>query len=379
MFQTRSEGMSVTAGHHGRFAHIDSIRAVAAIGVVYFHCIYEYATLSIPMSAFDRMTETAFLHVLDLGKVCVILFFFVSGFVIPNSLLKPVAHPARDFVVGRLFRMYPAYWISIPAGIGATLLAGRGHFSMLEILFNATMLQQFFGIPNVIGLYWTLQIEIVFYAVCLATFLAGRLGDRRAIMGLFAVMLLGALALAGLRFATGKGLPVALPLSLAVMFLGFLYRKADDRVGPFGWRPLAIAIAVFLVALPPILYLAYRGETGIGASWQRYVVTYYSATAAFFLLTRTVRLTGRILPYLGKISYSIYLFGAVMQLVLLGVLPRSWLAGHLQLFALMVVLVTILVAIPLYHLVEEPGIRAGRRLLTRLDHGRVARPEIEAV
>ena len=44
-----------------------------------------------------------------------------------------------------------------------------------EVVANVTMLQQFFGIENVLGIYWTLQIELIFYALCVGLFIIGLL------------------------------------------------------------------------------------------------------------------------------------------------------------------------------------------------------------
>ena len=48
------------------------------------------------------------------------------------------------------------------------------------MLANLTMLQQFAGIENVIGLYWTLQIELIFYGLCVLLFCAGSSSGRAA-------------------------------------------------------------------------------------------------------------------------------------------------------------------------------------------------------
>lgn len=88
-----------------------------------------------------------------------------------------------------------------------------------------TMLQHFFGIDNIIGLYWTLQIELIFYVACSTLFLAGLLKKPEHIMTITVALLVAALALALARYETGRKLPVALPLALSVMFLGFAWRR----------------------------------------------------------------------------------------------------------------------------------------------------------
>lgn len=362
-----------------RLRHVDAIRGLAAIMVIVFHCCHTSLLAGVPLSGPER----AFVHVavgtVDLGKMGVILFFAISGFVIPSSLLKPSRAPARDFAIGRFFRMYPAYWLSIPAGVLALHASGAVLPSAGAIAVNATMLQQFLGVENLIGLYWTLQIELIFYGVCLATFLAGRLDDDRSILLVFASMLIVALAFAGLRSATGRSLPVALPLSLAVMFAGFLYRRGIVDRRPVAARALWIAGIAVAVLLPPICYLAYRDEVGVGASWQRYLVTYYAALSLFVLLNGPARITARVPAYLGTISYSIYLFGAVVQVLLEELTSIRQLPAPLCALIGATLALTIGTAAVVYRFIEAPSIALGRRMAARLDRAGPAQPDLEVV
>ena len=82
------------------------------------------------------------------------------------------------------------------------------------MLVNLTMLQGFVGVKDINGVAWTLQIELVFYALCLGLFLAGRLDSARTQLGCVVFFLLCALGLGALRFALERKLPVALPLAL---------------------------------------------------------------------------------------------------------------------------------------------------------------------
>lgn len=61
---------------------------------------------------------------MDLGRIGVVVFFAISGFIIPTSLNHRSLHPVRKFLISRLFRLYPLYWISIILGIA---VAGSRH------------------------------------------------------------------------------------------------------------------------------------------------------------------------------------------------------------------------------------------------------------
>src|SRR5438045_9287952 len=53
----------------------------------------------------------------EFGITGVVLFFAISGFVIYGTLRGPRAGTGRRFVISRFFRLFPAYWVSVLAGL----------------------------------------------------------------------------------------------------------------------------------------------------------------------------------------------------------------------------------------------------------------------
>ena len=96
-----------------RLAYIDSARAIAASLVVWAHSAEVFAKLG-PEISNRWMDEVA--GRLDVGRMGVVVFFAISGFVIPSSLGPREAGATRRFLVRRVFRLFPAYWLSIPLG-----------------------------------------------------------------------------------------------------------------------------------------------------------------------------------------------------------------------------------------------------------------------
>ena len=352
-----------------RYGYVDSIRGLAALTVVYFHVADDFLKSSTP-SAIEYAIFYLVSGPIDLGKVAVTLFFAVSGFVVPFSLLRGRENPIRDFVISRFFRLYPAYWLSIPFGILAFYVVRPNPIDAVTILANITMLQQFVGIENIIQIYWTLQIELIFYGLCVALFLCGWLRSNNRVFLVALAMIAFAAALAGGRFVTGKELPVALGLALTVMFFGLLWRRYILDGDLEARRRALIVAATLVVALPPIAWMGYGPE-----AWSRYTLTYYLAVGLFILMTTRLRIEHRIFIYLGTISYSIYLFGSASRVFAMAVIPKSWggaLHGHL--IACVTMLITVAVAIAVYHRVEKPAINLGRAVTRRLDTRRVPEP-----
>jgi peptidoglycan/LPS O-acetylase OafA/YrhL len=167
-----------------RFGYIDCLRGIAALLVIYLHLADHFLTTEPNLGAWDRSSFVALTEVIDIGKSGVIVFFAISGYVIPFSLMKPGDHAVQRFVVGRFFRLYPAYWLSLPAGLAILLIVLHQHVDAPLVVANVTMLQQFFGIENILGIYWTLQIELIFYALCVGLFVIGLLQKTKHLLDL---------------------------------------------------------------------------------------------------------------------------------------------------------------------------------------------------
>jgi peptidoglycan/LPS O-acetylase OafA/YrhL len=346
-----------------RFGYIDSLRGIAALLVIYLHLADHFLRTEPNLGALDRWSFIALTEVIDIGKAAVILFFAISGYVIPFSLMKRTDHAVGRFVISRFFRLYPAYWLSLSVGPVILAVAAHQHFTAPTVVANATMLQQFFGIENVLGIYWTLQIELIFYALCVGLFVIGLLQKTKFIFAAAVIFLSFGLVLAAARFYTGVKLPVVVPLSLAIMFWGMIRRKVDDGEHAAIKADLALLVT-FVVLIPVVSFLAYNRDYGYNETWYRYTISYFAAIGFFALCTSKVRIDFAGTRYLGRISYSIYLFGPVAeQLVLLSLLPRLGIGqGGGQLYIVAAMVLAVAMATIIYRYVEAPSIAFGRRI-----------------
>ena len=174
-----------------RIRHVDSLRAVAALLVVSLHLAQTLGPLVATGPAWRGLLVRWPLTV-QAGRMGVMVFFMVSGFVICRSFGGPRVGGARRFLIKRFCRLYPAFWTSLVVGFLVWLAVGRG-WTAGTLAANATMAPSVFGQPYVLGVYWTLETELLFYGLCLGLYLVGRLENRAllagAVMGLSGLLL----------------------------------------------------------------------------------------------------------------------------------------------------------------------------------------------
>ena len=353
------------------FSHIDALRAVAALLVVWTHCAEVFVNLT-PNAANAWMSEAA--HRFDFGRIGVVAFFGISGFLIPNSIKPGRKGAAHAFLVSRFFRLFPAYWLSVLLAFAVIWLPFGRTPTLMEGLVNLTMLPELLGGSKApaMGLYWTLQIELLFYALCLAMLLAGvlRWGGAMAAglticLGLFAGLLLSAV---GFGLASFNGFAI-LAFNLSVMFLGAVWRRWLERKAVFWmeWAVLWGAIAVYLLLLPAFgLFMLSRADDP-AQFWFRFPVSYGLGVALFLVSTSAVKICWPPLVRMGAASYSLYLMHPV---VLYGMV---WLLEHrfkparadVLILTLLAAMLSVALAFIVHRWVEQPAIALGRRIIAR--------------
>jgi peptidoglycan/LPS O-acetylase OafA/YrhL len=156
-----------------RFAGVEGLRGVAALGVLLSH-VYLYA-------APDGRYDLGHLGVLPRtsGTLGVVLFFTLSGFLLYRpfaaALLDGRAGPRwRDYLRNRFLRVLPGYWLAL-LGCGLVLrttylppleVEGRSLASDPEVLVaNLLLVQGYLPATSLTGIgpAWSLVVEMAFY------------------------------------------------------------------------------------------------------------------------------------------------------------------------------------------------------------------------
>jgi peptidoglycan/LPS O-acetylase OafA/YrhL len=410
--QPQAPGRAPARGH--RLAWLDALRGIAALCVVYAH----FGTRVLPQ------VHRAVYNVFDPGLYGVLVFFLVSGYIVPASLERKGS--IRNFWISRLFRLLPLFVFAIAAVL---LLHQFGLASVRDTNRNVTasvfshlfMLNELLGETNIIVVLWTLSYEMVFYVLLTALFTAGlhkRSGWYAAgfaaaallLGGLLPtvwlsysslgltpvavtgdVLIIGGLAAAvaarGLPRAAGAWLAAATVLILvavngrkgpyegltilALMFTGtLLYRAEQGQISRR--RAVAVATGIFTAA---IVAGAWHIPAASPQSQAALLQCEWVMSVALAGLTFAVGMALRnltvpsVLAWLGLVSYSVYLLHPLL-LDFYDSIPFTHIHHPVgvQLVMTGVFLAALLAGCALtYYLVEAPMQRLGRRVTARLD------------
>lgn len=279
-----------------RIRYLDSLRGIAAIAVVFQHVV---ETIISADPASRPILHTVFLDLLNLGWCGVALFFLIGGFVIPFSFKTP--GPGRGFVISRFFRLYPAYWLSLAVALAIFPQLTGESFSIPRILANVTMVQAVFAQRVVIASYWTLFIELAFYALCVGLFVTHFLSDWRALIRAILAGLALSLAVAAVARLRGNHFPSNVALNLSLMFLGTLMRRAWLEQDMGAKRYVAIVIAICGAVVPVIQWLTPE-HTDLPVTALTFCLAYCLSLAIFISAVKLHLPTGRTLVASGRRS-----------------------------------------------------------------------------
>jgi len=154
---------------------LDLLRLLAALWVVAFHVLYGNHILGFNPVGYPKAVQA----VAKYAYVAMPIFFFISGFVILSSAS---GRTARSFATSRLARLYPAYWACVTITFLLINTAGTRHISIADYLINMTMLEGFLFHPLVDAVYWTLQVELIFYGLVWLTLVTGQMKRFRSVL-----------------------------------------------------------------------------------------------------------------------------------------------------------------------------------------------------
>lgn len=320
------------SGLSSYFPGIQILRGVAALLVVVCHTFLQ---LIISFGQSKTVGE-----IVTFGAAGVDIFFVISGFVITNGVFGQQPVQRDRFIVNRLLRIYPIYWIVVT---GMLLLNAVGLFksmdsSPLDILLSYLLLPVDF---RVLSISWTLTNEIAFYILVYFTL---RLRRNRLAFLLATILPLVALVAVShladwrldffqrddtmLEFCAGVLLAYAYHATggrfrapLAMGALGLAYLVASPWIWPHEvnlppwpralyWGPAAMLVVASVLHVPAMKGRVFKALQAIGdASYSIYLTHIFVVGAYHFALQHTV---------IGRINQTAPVIGVLVASVLVG-------------------------------------------------------------
>ncbi len=355
--------MKPTTRSKTRFKSIDALRGIAALLVLLLHVSQVF--LQSKKIAATGVGMLDFIKVIDLGRIGITIFFIISGFVICKSF-NSKEKELKSFVIKRFFRLYPLFWFSLIVGAFVLWPIGKQHLDLGILAGNATMIPAFLGQPFVIGLYWTLETELLFYILMSALYFFGVLRNSTVILGL-TLLCYAALVIFMFVPAIQPSLPhwMATPYHLSLMLLGvsmrYAFEEREDEAR-LSRRRIATLHLLLLLAIPFYIIASYLLR-GIDANLPD-AIAYLIGISIFVIGLKALRSAPSYLVYLGTISYSIYLLHPIVfTLVRKAVLQVPALYGlHISFYLAICTVLTIIFSALTYKFIEAPANAIGKKL-----------------
>ncbi|MBR1122810.1 acyltransferase [Bradyrhizobium lablabi] len=327
-----------------RVPALDLLRLAAVGAVVLYHYGFWGPTAhNVPQVALPALAPIA-----QYGFLGVPVFFAISGFVIAYSAegRTPVS-----FAIARFSRIYPTFILCMTLTFAAIALFGAGHFHVMaaQWLANLFIAAPMLGQPYVDTSYWSLVIEVVFYA-WVAALMAFGLFPRR----------LDAIIVVWLAITFANELTIDAPIFEKLFMAddsGFfvvgllIYQHYRGRRDARLWVLSALALGT---AIFQALHKLERLGVHTGSSFDPAIVAAICVVSLglVFLATRIkhVPLPGAIVLAAGGVTYPLYLLHMQLGYVLLAAMP----AGHMVLATIAVIAGTVLLAFLVWRVFEQP-------------------------
>ncbi len=318
-----------------RVVELDALRGLAALAVVAFH----YTTLYGQLYGHTDPQPVSF----GFGNYGVHLFFLISGFVIFMTLER--TRGAMDFVVSRFSRLFPAYWaaILISASVVYTIGMPSQRLPWSNVAIDFTMLQRVLGAEDLDGSYWTLEVELFFYAQMLFWFALGLLRRIHWIIAVWLVLAAAHAAAAqhGLHLSWTLG-ELLIVRHIPFFALGILFYRLHSGASSRRLDLVMIAACIATIAFADAAVFTFAALA-------------CCAIFALFVRGHLAWLRAAPFAFFGAISYSLYLLHQAIGFSLLWHLEHAGLAAVPA--ALCAAALAILLATALTFAVERPVMR----------------------
>jgi peptidoglycan/LPS O-acetylase OafA/YrhL len=380
-----------------RYDQLDSLRGLAAITVVIYHYL-----LIFPIFFEDTFGRSGYylvnllkyspLHMFFSGPQAVMLFFVLSGFVLSLPYINNNSQEYPVYITRRIARIYIPYIVSVIfAIIAAMLFLNDGIYTLsswangrwsesirFQSIFQHFLLIGSFDNGKFNPVYWSLihemRISLIFPLIMLIVM---KYSNK---FSLISSIFVSGLGFVGTFFLGKIGIETDYLYSLYYGFtfvIGALLAKQKDLLIRF-YMSKTLMIKIIFVICAVLLYTF--------PSWVRHIeiipvrlldppntIMTSIGSAMFIIIALASKSAKKILlikpvHFVGKASYSLYLYHCIPLFALLVLFYEhipTWLILILSL------VITMLLTVLSYYLVEIPSIKLGKSLSSKIQSRRI--------
>ncbi|MCX7920932.1 MAG: acyltransferase [Clostridia bacterium] len=374
-----------------RFEELDSLRGIAAMTVVFCHFLailpgIESGTYQAGSEWIMNLIKYTPLHIFWGGYEAVIFFFVLSGFVLSLPFYKGSAIAYTPFFVKRVCRIYIPYIVAVAIAIIMDSVFSRGGIEGLSEWFNSKWITPVSGgilfdhailigdfkngvfNPVLWSLVHEMRISILFPIIML--FIV-RFSWRASIGLGILLTFIGVAGNAFLRKYTDYEVDYFYTLIYTFMFIiGALLAKHREylieRYRAFS-KPIKLVLLTLAVMAYTYKWWCLKDISIIHKSYFENIIISVG-TVIFVLSALSSGVISKILlfrpvHFIGKTSYSIYLYHAIALLTFTNLLYETIPVWAIWLTSLAV---TFIVSTLMYQLIELPSMKLGKYVSQRI-------------
>jgi len=335
-----------------RYEYIDILRGYAILMVLIDHfAIY-----------FNSLYDNYFYNLSMLGRYGVVLFFIVSAYTLTMSLEYRKNNNEykiySKYFLRRFFRIAPLYYLILMycylflryVGIENSIVSD---ISFGNILAHLLFIDQIFPkyINSILGVEWTISVEFAFYA--LLPFIA--FWTYKKLGYLFFVSLILSILVMAFRkyyYVDGWWLHYTILEWFYVFVGGIVLYKIDLSQKIIKNSKYLIFIILANIVIMSLVHLPF----------QHYYM--FFTLIIFFIYIKYCyqeNLYNKIISFIGKISFSIYLIHYVVLRYFKEYFEQSWINLFYSL------LLIFIISVFTYFTIERNGIKLGKMIIEKID------------
>lgn len=367
-----------------RYEELDSLRGLAALSVLFSHFMLvfpsiENDTLSDGLTELNLIKYSPF-HILFAGHEAVIFFFVLSGFVLSLLLFRTEKESYNLYTLKRILRIYPPYIVAVMFAICVTLFVQESNLvglsewiqTRMEAPITFTLVLQHilflgeFNANDINPVLWSMvhemRISLIFPLV---VYFLSKWNFYKTVLVSVVISLAGIILMKFFQ-VEGSATNYFITLHYLSFFIvgGLLAKYRFEIIRWFKSKSTFFFFNVGLIGLLAYTYSWLFKDVNIIHNiliddWV--VVVGASLFIILALSSDKISKILRIKPiaYLGKISYSLYLYHGVVLVACLNMfVPKI----GIELTLLISFILSIVLSSVGYYLVEKPSIILSRKI-----------------